>query len=118
MLQNLNGEIMHFTINKKTKIIFRLVLAAVLLLSLPFLFKGFGILILFAFVPILMLQNYIETNGVKYGWSIIFSTFLLWTIATTYWIGYANFKGAVASMVLYSLSLTVLILLYGSIPVQ
>ncbi|MDD2490956.1 MAG: apolipoprotein N-acyltransferase [Bacteroidales bacterium] len=109
----MNGEIMHFTINKKTKIIFRLVLAAVLLLSLPFLFKGFGILILFAFVPILMLQNYIETNGVKYGWSIIFSTFLLWTIATTYWIGYANFKGAVASMVLYSLSLTVLILLYG-----
>lgn len=103
---------MNFILNKKTKIIIRLVIAGVLLLSLPFLLKGFGILILFGLLPVLMLQNFIENNKIKHGWLLIYVVFLLWTIATTYWIGYANLRGAIASMVLYSLSLTLIILLY------
>jgi len=104
---------MNFILNKKTIIIIRLVIVGVLLLSLPFLLKGSGILILFGLLPVLMLQNFIENNKIKHGWLLIYIVFLLWTIATTYWIGYANLRGAIASMVLYSLSLTLIILLYG-----
>jgi apolipoprotein N-acyltransferase len=103
---------MHFRINKKTKIVLRLMIMAILLLSLPFLVKGAGILILFALIPILMLQNYIENNSIRYGWILIYLTFLIWTISSTYWIGYANFNGAVASMLSYSAPLTLIVLIY------
>lgn len=109
----MNSESMHFRINKKTKIVLRLMVSAILLLSLPFLIKGTGILIIFALVPVLMLHNYLENNKIKYGWLLIYTVFLVWRVATTYWIGYANLNGAIASMLSFSFSLTIIILLYG-----
>lgn len=113
IVTKLIGEIMHFSVNKKTKSVVRLILASVLLLSLPFLVKGAGILILFALTPLLMLENYIENNKIPFSWLIIFVVFFIWTAATTYWVAYANFKGAIASMLMYSFALTVITKLYG-----
>ena len=101
---------MHFSVNKKTKSVIRLILAAVSLLSLPFLVEGSGFLMIFSMIPLLMLENYLDNNNIKFRWLIIYSVFLLWTILTTYWIAYANFNGAIASMVLYSLFLTFILL--------
>ena len=113
IVTKLNGEIMQFRVNKKTKIVLRLTITAILLLSLPFLVKGAGILILFALIPVLMLQNFIENNEVRYGWIPIYLIFLAWTVITTYWIGFANFKGAVASMLIYALPLTIIVKLHS-----
>lgn len=113
IVTKLIGEIMHFSVNKKTKSVIRLILAAVSLLSLPFLVEGSGFLMIFSMIPLLMLENYLDNNNIKFRWLIIYSVFLLWTILTTYWIAYANFNGAIASMVLYSLFLTFILLLYS-----
>ena len=101
---------MHFSVNKKTNSVIRLILAAVSLLSLPFLVEGSGFLMIFSMIPLLMLENYLDNNNIKFRWLIIYSVFLLWTILTTYCIAYANFNGAIASMVLYSLFLTFILL--------
>ncbi len=104
---------MYLRLNKKTKIITFSVFTGSVLLSLPFLFSGFGILILIALVPVLFLEKYVSDHKTKGGWLFIYLTFLLWNSFTTYWIAYANLKGAVAAIILYSLALTLLIWIYG-----
>ena len=104
---------MNLRLNKKTKIIAFLVPAGAILLSLPFLFPGFGILILIALVPILFLERFISENKTKGGWLYVYLTFILWNSFTTYWIAYANFKGAVGAILLYSLGVTLVVRVYS-----
>jgi len=104
---------MNLRLNKKTKIIAFLVPAGAILLSLPFLFPGFGILMLVALVPILFLERFISENKTKGGWLYVYLTFILWNSFTTYWIAYANFKGAVGAIVLYSLGVTLVVRVYS-----
>ncbi|HPS95686.1 MAG TPA: apolipoprotein N-acyltransferase [Bacteroidales bacterium] len=104
---------MNLRLNKKTKIIVFLVSAGSILLSLPFLFPGFGILMLVALVPILFLERFISENKTKGGWFYVYLTFILWNSFTTYWIAYANFKGAVGAILLYSLGVTLVVRVYS-----
>lgn len=104
---------MLFRLNKKTKTIAGLVLAGSVLLSLPFLFSGFGIVMLVAMVPVIFLEHYTRTNNIKYRWVFIYLTLLIWNAATTYWIAYANLRGALSAIILNAMAFTLILLLYG-----
>lgn len=101
-----NNHLMRLRAGRKTKIIAALVSSGAILLSLPFLFNGFGILILVALVPVLFLEKFISDNKIKFGWLYIYLTFLLWNTFTTYWIAFASFPGAIGAIILYSLGIT------------
>lgn len=73
-----------------------------ILLSLAWL--GFpGWVLFFAFFPLLLLENFFETNknefrGVSF-WGHAFLTFLIWNGLSTWWIAYATVAGAVMAII-------------------
>lgn len=104
---------MNFRLNKKTKTIAALIIAGSLFLSVPFLFSGFGFVILFAMVPVLFLEHYTRVNKIRFRYLYIYLTLLIWNAITTYWIAYAKFMGAIGAIVLNSLSFTIVLILFG-----
>ncbi len=91
-------------LNKKHIVI--LILLSSLLLSLPWFRQFSGIILFVAFVPLLILERlYYENRANNSSVSILlFSTvvFVLWNIATTSWIRYSTFFGAVAAIAIGS----------------
>lgn len=76
-------------------------------LSIPFFQFFCGWIILFAFVPYLILMNNILLSNEKrkagkfFGYS--FFIFLLWNTITTWWVSLATIAGGLAAIILYSL---------------
>lgn len=67
--------------------------------------NGLTVLIFFAFVPLIFLQDYIgnEENGVKGNIFLLsFLTFLVWNSLTTWWVWNSTAAGAVAMVLLNS----------------
>lgn len=85
------------TISKFTLVV--LCFISVVLLSLPWLFKGLGFCALLGFVPLLMADRLAEQCGLKKFWIYYFCTFLLWNAATTFWVGLATVGGAIFAIV-------------------
>ena len=73
-----------------------------LLLSIPWLFSQTGLLLLFAFVPLLRLEQSIHRSGSGNGTRLVFLysslTFIIWNTLTTWWIGYAAVGAAIAAV--------------------
>ena len=71
------------------------------LLSLGWPDKGFSPLLLFAFVPLLWVENYIAADENKRfgrfaGFFYSYVSFLIWNILTTYWVWYSTPVAALA----------------------
>ena len=78
-------------------------LLSVLLLSLPWL-GGSALTLFVAFVPLLWVEHSLAGQTGRRGkprrfWPYVVSAFVLWWLATVWWVGYAAVIGVVAATV-------------------
>jgi len=94
---------------KRSTFLFLALLSGVLL-ALPWFQTFSGIIILIAFVPLLLIEDYIYSTKEKnkpiilIGYSAL--TFLTWNILTTYWIYNAAFIAVIAAVLVNTLLMT------------
>lgn len=94
---------------KRSTFLFLALLSGVLL-ALPWFQTFSGIIILIAFVPLLLIEDYIFSTKEKnkpiilIGYSAL--TFLIWNILTTYWIYNAAFIAVIAAVLVNTLLMT------------
>jgi apolipoprotein N-acyltransferase len=86
-----------------------------LLLSLPWL-GGSGLVLLFAWVPLLYIENYFTRNKAAFTplvfWIYAFGALLLWNAFTTWWIWHATPAGALFAIVANAFLMSLVWLLY------
>ena len=87
-------------------------LTSSVLLSLPFLVPGLGLISLVGFVPLLAAEYLAGEYRKKHFWVIYYSCFLLWNLASTYWIYKATPAGAAAAIILNALQMAVVFRLF------
>lgn len=96
----------------KSKQIWLLALTSAALLSLPFLSAHLGLLSLVAFLPLLAAEQIAFENRMKCFFIQYYICFLLWNIATTYWIYNATAAGMVAAVILNALQMAIVFRLF------
>ena len=87
-----------------------------LLFSLPW-FKSFsGIIICFAFIPLLIIEDFFyKTKHINSVYTFInysFISFLLWNIATTYWISNVTLIGAISAIMVNTTFMCIVLSLF------
>ena len=78
----------------------------VLLLSLPFLVPGCGVMALAGFVPLLAMERIASRAGVRRFWLWHYGTFLLWNAVTTWWVCNATVAGGIFAMTANALQMS------------
>lgn len=97
---------------RNTAVIWSLLLTFTILSGLPFLFEGFGFMILLAFTPLFCLEEVCRKGNVKHrGWYYV-AAFYLFNIATTYWIWNVSPAGAIGAMTVNVIFMTILFRLF------
>ena len=84
--------------SKKAAILLLLILS-VILLSMPYLVPGTGYLSLVAFIPLLFAEQIATETGMKGFCWWHYLCFLLWNIATTFWVCNATVGGGIFAFV-------------------
>lgn len=97
---------------KRNSMLWLLVLCSSVLLSIPFLWPHLGLVSLFGFIPLLAAEQIAHQTRKKRFWIYYYSCFLLWNLATTYWIYKATLPGAVAAVILNALQMAVIFRLF------
>jgi len=68
-----------------------------ILLSFPWIFPGLGCVLLFAFVPLLLVDSlqlqHRKSENLSSSFLFGFIAFLLWNVLSTWWISYVSFLG-------------------------
>ena len=98
--------------NKRNIKLWLLALTSAIMLSLPFLLPHMGLIALFAFVPLLAAEDIATQNGKRHFWIYYYSTFLIWNLATTYWIYNATLPGMIAAVLLNALQMAIVFRLF------
>ena len=70
-----------------------LVLLSAVLLSIPYLIPGAGLVALFAFLPLLCMDRIATMLEKKHVWVYHYSAFVLWNAITTFWVCNATVGG-------------------------
>lgn len=74
-----------------------LTLVSGILLSFPWIFRGFGWTLFVAFVPLLFIDSFIfrqkRALGLSHTFSFSFLAFLIWNLLSTWWIAYVSVPG-------------------------
>lgn len=100
---------------KKTKItlqIWILALTSSILLSIPYLVPHFGLVSLFALIPLFAAEQIAHDNGRKFFFHIAYCSFLVWNLITTYWVWFATPSGSVVAFVLNTFQMAILFTLF------
>ncbi len=92
--------------------IWKLILLSVLLLSLPFLVEGSSFLMLLAFVPIFLLEDYFFNKNTKYSGLYFYIIFVLWNLITTFWVYNATAGGGIGAITLNALQMYIIFELF------
>ncbi len=66
-----------------------------ILLSIPFLLPHTGLILLFAFIPLLWMEHAFTVNGTKGCWKYYALTFVIWNVLTVFWVCYSTFLGGI-----------------------
>ena len=74
-----------------------------------------SIVIFFAFIPLLILENKLVTTSKLKLIGYCYLTFLVWNIGVTYWIQYASFGGAIAAFITNSTVMTVVFVFFSTL---
>ena len=99
--------------NKKIQgSIWTLVLGFTVLASLPFLIPHVGFLSLVAFVPLFYLDKLLRENNVRHAFWYYYAAFLLFNVATTFWIWFVSGPGAIAAILLNALQMAAVFAIY------
>ncbi|MFA5444342.1 MAG: apolipoprotein N-acyltransferase [Bacteroidales bacterium] len=64
-----------------------------ILLSIPFLLPHTGLILLFAFVPLLWMEHAFTVNRTKGCWKYYALTFVVWNALTVFWVCYSTLAG-------------------------
>ena len=83
-----------------------------LLMSLPFLVPHLGFLSLVAFVPLFYLDKRLREQNVHYAFWYYYVAFLLFNVATTFWIWFVSGPGAIAAIILNTLQMALVMAIY------
>lgn len=78
-----------------------------LLMSLPWLVPGAGAVALFAFVPLLLMEQLAFQTKARRFWLWQYGVFVLWNTITTFWVGGATVGGAVFAILANALQMSV-----------
>ena len=69
-----------------------------ILLSIPFLVPHTGLIMLFAFVPLLWMEHAFTISGNRGAWKYYALTFLTWNVLTVFWISYSTLVGGIMAI--------------------
>ena len=83
-----------------------------LLMSLPFLVPHLGVLSLVAFVPLFFLDKLLNEHKVRHAFWYYYCAFLVFNIATTFWIWFVSGAGAIAAILLNALQMAAVMAVY------
>ena len=83
-----------------------------LLMSLPFLVPHLGVLSLVAFVPLFFLDKLLTEHKVRHAFWYYYCAFLVFNIATTFWIWFVSGAGAIAAILLNALQMAAVMAVY------
>jgi len=92
---------------KKLKLILFILFAV--LISVPFLVPHTAPLALVAFIPLLLAESFFKG---KMAWINFYLPFLIWNLATTYWIYNATVAGAAAAVIANAFQMTLIFMLF------
>lgn len=92
---------------KKFKLILFILFA--ILISVPFLVPHTAPLALIAFIPLLLAESFFKG---KMAWINFYLPFLIWNLATTYWIYNATVAGAAAAVIANALQMSLIFMLF------
>lgn len=84
------------------------ILSGLLFIPAWFTFKNFGIILFFAFIPMLFVQEDLLQKNKKskaFFW-LPFLSFLVWNIGSTWWIKNASFGGLIVALIVNSTMMT------------
>ncbi len=93
-------------------IIWTLLLLSAILLSLPFLVPGCGVLALIAFVPLLCAERVMSHLNLRLIWLRLYVCFVIWNALTTFWVCNATVGGGIAAIVINAAEMTVVFCLF------
>ena len=96
----------------KTKLLLLLSILTGVLLSISWPVNGFTPLIFIALVPLLFVQKYLGDNNKKGMFWYSWLAFLIWNVATTWWIWNSTESGAIMAFLLNSLFTATVFQLY------
>lgn len=82
------------------------------IMSLPWLVPGTGILALVGWVPLLWAEKIADRSGIRRFWPWHYTAFLLWNAFTTFWIWNATAGGAVFAIAANALQMSLIFGLY------
>lgn len=92
---------------KKLKLILFILFA--ILISVPFLVPHTAPLALIAFIPLLLAESFFKG---KMAWINFYLPFLIWNLATTYWIYNATVAGAAVAVIANALQMSLIFILF------
>jgi len=92
---------------KKLKLILFILFA--ILISVPFLVPHTAPLALIAFIPLLLAESFFKG---KMAWINFYLPFLIWNLATTFWIYNATVAGAAAAVIANALQMSLIFMLF------
>ena len=87
----------------------------VLLMSLPFLVPGCGVMALVGLVPLLAMERIASREGVRRFWLWHYGTFLLWNAVTTWWVCNATVAGGIFAMTANALQMSLVFGLFRAV---
>ncbi|HHV04886.1 MAG: apolipoprotein N-acyltransferase [Bacteroidales bacterium] len=68
------------------------------LLSIPYLVPHTGLIMLFAFLPLLWMEHAFTVNKQRGCWKYYAVTFLIWNVLTVFWISYITVAGGILAI--------------------
>ena len=85
-----------------------LTLTSAVLLSLPWLVPGCGLLALLGFVPLLCAERVASLSGTRHFWLWHYGTFVLWNALTTFWVCNATVGGGIFAVLANALQMSLI----------
>lgn len=85
-----------------------LTLLFAVLMSVPFLVPHMGMLALFGFIPLLVMETVAEIYRVKHFWIWHYSAFVLWNALTTFWVCNATIGGGIFAVMANALQMSLI----------
>ncbi len=94
---------------KNNKILFSvLAILFAIFISLPFLIRGTSIISLFAFIPLLFMEDIASQSKQRHFWLWHYSAFVLWNSLSTYWVCNATIAGGIFAILANSAQMSII----------
>ena len=93
---------------KENILIWSLILLFVVMMSLPYIVPGTGLMALFGIIPLLCMERIASILGKKHIWIYHYSAFVLWNAATTFWVCNATIGGGLFAIFANALQMSLI----------